>query len=203
MTIFITLIAIGLLLIGLEVFLPGGILGIIGFVCLGAAVVTAFFAFDDPVYGFMALVGALLVGCGYFAILLIVLPKSRLWRTFNLESEITSTSANEETTLLLHVGAEGDAVTDLRPAGIILIDGRRHDVVASTGFVVSGSRVRVEAIEGFRVVVRPLNTIESEAPVPEAASGLSLEKGTLEAPQPAAQPAVPDLPPSLDLSDPT
>lgn len=208
MTLFISLILIGLLLIGLEVFLPGGILGIIGFVCLGGAVVTAFFEFEDPVYGLIALIGALLIGCGYFGLLLTVLPKSRLWRTFNLESEIAATAANEETTLLLQIGAEGTAVTDLRPSGIITIDGRRHDVVASTGFVAAGSQIRVESIAGFRVVVRPLDTINANEPV--AATGPSLAKAPTEAPAPAAQPttgpsqpAVPELPPSFDPADPT
>ena len=43
----------------------------------------------------------------------------------------------------------------LRPAGRALLDGRHHDVVAEGSFVPQGVRVRVVAVRGNVVVVRP------------------------------------------------
>jgi len=53
-----------------------------------------------------------------------------------------------------YLGKEGEAQTDLRPAGIVLIDGRKVDVVTSGEGVDKGKRVRVLKVEGNRIVVR-------------------------------------------------
>jgi membrane-bound serine protease (ClpP class) len=53
-------------------------------------------------------------------------------------------------------GKEGRAHTDLRPAGIVIVDGRKIDVVTSGESIPRGSRVRVEQVEGNRIVVRAI-----------------------------------------------
>ena len=52
-------------------------------------------------------------------------------------------------------GRDGQALTQLRPSGTALIDGRRVDVVTEGGIVERGSSIRVVHVEGNRVVVRP------------------------------------------------
>jgi len=52
------------------------------------------------------------------------------------------------------VGAEGVAVTDLRPVGMIRLDGKRVEAQAETGYVESGTVVRVTAVEDNRLKVR-------------------------------------------------
>ena len=51
-------------------------------------------------------------------------------------------------------GREGMSLSPLRPSGLALIDGRRIDVVASTGFIEKNRPVRVVETTGNRVVVR-------------------------------------------------
>jgi membrane-bound serine protease (ClpP class) len=51
---------------------------------------------------------------------------------------------------------EGVSLSELRPAGIALIDGRRVDVVTDGEFVGVQQPVRVVEARGNRVVVRPL-----------------------------------------------
>lgn len=53
-----------------------------------------------------------------------------------------------------YLDKEGEAHTDLRPAGIVLIDGAKVDVVTSGEQVEKGRRVRVVKVEGNRIVVR-------------------------------------------------
>ncbi len=53
-------------------------------------------------------------------------------------------------------GAEGEAITLLRPAGTARFGGQRIDVVSDGGFVPPGTRVRVLRVEGIRVVVAPV-----------------------------------------------
>jgi membrane-bound ClpP family serine protease len=54
------------------------------------------------------------------------------------------------------VGAEGIVLTDLRPVGIVEIDGQRHDALSETTLVRAGERVRVTAIDSQQLRVRPL-----------------------------------------------
>jgi membrane-bound serine protease (ClpP class) len=54
------------------------------------------------------------------------------------------------------VGMEGDALTDLRPVGVARIGKERLDVLSEVSYVRAGSRVRVTAVEGTTVKVRPV-----------------------------------------------
>ena len=51
------------------------------------------------------------------------------------------------------VGREGEAVSDLRPAGFARIAGRRVDVVSRGESIEAGATVRVLEVSGNRVVV--------------------------------------------------
>lgn len=64
-----------------------------------------------------------------------------------------SSSRDDDDELL---GKEGVTVSELRPAGIVLIDGRRTDVVTDGEFVAVEQAVKVVEARGNRVVVRPI-----------------------------------------------
>jgi membrane-bound serine protease (ClpP class) len=53
------------------------------------------------------------------------------------------------------LGLEGTTESELRPSGTALFGAERRSVVAETGTIAPGTRVRVTAVEGFRIVVRP------------------------------------------------
>jgi len=53
------------------------------------------------------------------------------------------------------VGRVGEAQTDLRPAGKIVIDGERYEATSEREFIAQGSRVRVIGKDGPALVVRP------------------------------------------------
>lgn len=52
------------------------------------------------------------------------------------------------------VGAEGTAVTPLRPVGIVRIQGQRVDALADTGLIDSGARVTVVEVVDDQIKVR-------------------------------------------------
>ena len=54
------------------------------------------------------------------------------------------------------VGAEGVAITSLRPAGVGLFDGERLDVVSDSEWIEEGTPIRIDRAEGYRHVVRPV-----------------------------------------------
>ena len=52
------------------------------------------------------------------------------------------------------IGQDGDAETDLRPAGKARFAGQRVDAVAERGYIEAGKRVQALRVDGNRVVVR-------------------------------------------------
>ncbi len=140
------------LLMALEVFLPGGVLGALGAVSLLAACGFAVTAFG-PATGILLSLVMILGTLAAFMVWLVKLPETRIGRRISLKSDLhDSKSAPDEDRL---VGQCGIAETDLRPSGFARVEGRRLDVVASRGFVEKGTAIVVSEVHGMRIVVRP------------------------------------------------
>lgn len=54
------------------------------------------------------------------------------------------------------LGAIGVCSTDLRPAGIVIVEGTPLDVVTEGGFVKKGDIVKIINVDGSRVLVRQI-----------------------------------------------
>ena len=52
------------------------------------------------------------------------------------------------------VGRIGTALGDLRPVGVVQLDGRRHEATSESGFIESGATVEVVGRNAFALVVR-------------------------------------------------
>lgn len=102
------------------------------------------------------------LGIAFIAALIVVVivafifKERGIWNRFILKESLTKeqgyvpTEARE-----FLVGKEGVSVTPLRPAGTILIDGERVDVVTEGEFVPTDTAVTVIHVEGARIVVKP------------------------------------------------
>ncbi len=145
------LAGVGFVLLLTEMFLPGGVLGVLGGLALMAAAVLGYIHFG-ALGGTMvlcALGGITLVG---FCVWMQIFPRTAVGRRLTLASSL-STGDTLPTTAGL-IGQEGIALTDLRPAGKALLAGRRVDVVAESAFIEVETPVVVIVSEGARVVVR-------------------------------------------------
>jgi membrane-bound serine protease (ClpP class) len=60
------------------------------------------------------------------------------------------------------LGQEGVALTDLRPSGTVLVGEERVDAVSESAWIEDGTAVKVVSSEGYRLVVRPLRTLEGD-----------------------------------------
>ena len=147
----------GLALLFCELFIPGGILGTIGVIGIGASIWLAFKSYP-PDIALWVLAGELLALGAGIVIGLRILPHTpiarrlTLTREFDAEEGFTSASSELES----YVGKEGVAITTLRPAGIALIEGKRLDVVTDGEFIERNARVKVSEVEGGRIVVQPI-----------------------------------------------
>ncbi len=142
----LTLWLAGVACLAVELFVPGMIVGVIGFALVVASVVGAWVGMGPAVGGGLAL-GSLATGA-----VLLKLAAARM----TLRAPARAEAAPEQAEAHPLVGRTGEAVTDLRPSGFATLDGRRTDVVTRGEHVAAGARVEVVEVEGTRVVVRPL-----------------------------------------------
>jgi membrane-bound serine protease (ClpP class) len=156
------LIAIGVLLLALEVFvIPGvtvaGIAGIVALVAgLGMTLVGAGATASVIITALgRVAISILLAMAGAFAFVR-ALPRLPFGRRLVLETGMAVdqgyVSAPESDRQWL--GKTGTAISPLRPAGIAEFDGARVDVVSDGGFVDAGSPIEVTRVDGNRIVVR-------------------------------------------------
>jgi membrane-bound serine protease (ClpP class) len=147
----VILLVVGAVLVLLETVLPGLIAGILGILCLMGAVLVGYQQYGVRTGNF------LLLGVSGASVVVILLwlryfPRSPMARLFISQQQVGDIRA-EKPELLHRTGA---ALTQLRPSGMAVIDGKRIDVVTEGGLVERGTPVKVIAIEGMRVVVRPI-----------------------------------------------
>lgn len=156
--IFAIALIVGLLFLGAEIFIPGGVLGTVGGVALLIAVVLGFVVFP-PQYGFFITIGILtLTGVAVY-LWIKFFPDSRLGRKMTVKYNLATYKGTQDGLGQL-VGKEGETLSALHPGGFALIDNQRVDVVTQGEMIEKGVRVRVVDVEGNRVVVR---RAESEA----------------------------------------
>ncbi|MDP9349372.1 MAG: ATP-dependent Clp protease proteolytic subunit, partial [Gemmatimonadota bacterium] len=157
------LLAVGIVLLLVELLvLPGfGVAGVLGIgALLGAIVLSMLGAFPTTLDVLMALwilSGSVLMVALIGWQVLKRLPADRRARNLLLQSAVDR-EAGYLSAPVRHelVGAEGVALTDLRPSGTGAFGEERVDVVSSGGFVPAGTPIRVVRAEGYRHVVTPI-----------------------------------------------
>jgi membrane-bound ClpP family serine protease len=155
-TIFVFALIGFLLMIG-EIFIPGTVLATLGLIALCIAVWKGY-----ATYGFITGTWILaVIGILYSIGLLIwmkVFPHTTMGMRISNRTSV-SPSLIEKSQL---IGAQGIALSMLRPAGIALINGQRRDVVTDGSFVESNTPIEVISEEGQKLVVRALHSNESD-----------------------------------------
>jgi len=137
----------GLALMALEMIVPGGIVGTIGFLCCVAAVVIAWH--ENWAYG---LGGAVFVAAGTPFMMVFALRRLRLNKSLVRGAAAKGSKADLDDL----IGKDGKARSALRPAGIAIFGSRRVSVVTRGDMIESGAGVKVIAVEGNRVVVKKI-----------------------------------------------
>lgn len=159
MAIILTLLIAGLLLISLEVFLPGGILGLIGAILMIGG---CFKAYQD--FGYVGAAYTTIAGGILLVILLFVefkiLAKTKFGERLFLNKSVSGgTSPAEEKRFREReslVGKTGVTATVLAPTGLVEIDGKSYEAQSESGLIRPGHEVRVVSQDSFRLVVRAL-----------------------------------------------
>ncbi len=147
----IILALVGFLLVVAEMFLPGLVLGILGFLLITSSVILGYARFG-PLTGSIVFGAVTLLSIVGFFVWMNVFPHTAVGRRLTLSTAQPVGNVLPASDNL--VGHGGTALTPLRPSGKALIDGRRIDVLAESEFVDAGDEVVVIAARDTRVHVR-------------------------------------------------
>lgn len=150
------LLALGVLLASAEIFIPsGGLLTVLSVLCFVGGIVAGFFV--GTTTGIVTLLVTVLLAPVLLYVLMRVWPHTPMAKRIILVGPDKRGTAGD----LTHrrpgelIGREGVAKTLLRPAGkMTLDDGQTIDCVTEGEYVQPGTRVKVLAEHGARVVVR-------------------------------------------------
>lgn len=148
-------LVVGLLLLLIEMFLPGfGVPGALGLLSLIAVIVMQL-CWGSPAAAAYISAGVLVIIV--VAVLLVIrsLQKGRLSRSFivldeQIDANSTSLSDAREKD---NIGKTGITITPLRPAGIAEFDGKRLDVMTNGTFVDAGVSVVITDVQGLHILV--------------------------------------------------
>jgi len=146
----IGLSAFGVLLLLVEIFIPGGIAGVIGAIMLIIGIIGGFS--QSTTLGIILIVNALAFALLSLWLWIKFFPRSPFGKRLILADDGRnwhSSGSNAEEL----IGKTGHSQCTLRPGGIAIIDGQRMDVVTRGEIVEAKRMVRIIEVEGNRIVV--------------------------------------------------
>jgi len=144
-------IFVGIIMLGFEIFVfPGfGAAGIVGLVFLLGGTVTSWIALG-PTWGALVSVSTCVLATATF---ILGMKSKFVQKRLVLKMQQPSGKGVESKDLIPLIGKAGETRSDLRPAGIAMVDDQRIDVVSDGGFIEKGESIKVIAVDGPRVVV--------------------------------------------------
>lgn len=156
------LIAAGFLLLFAEMFIPShGVLSLTAAATAIAGVVVLFMS-DTPMWGVIGMLTLVILGPLSLGFMLKVWPETSLGRRIihgegGIDQDAQTLSHQNQALHALDalVGSVGTAVTDLRPSGVVEIDGKRYDALAETVAIDKGNPVKVASTGFGTLKVRP------------------------------------------------
>lgn len=134
-------LSIGLLLLFLEFYLPGAILGTVGAVLIVSSIFLYAFQAKSPLYVFIFVVVAALLSLLVVRFALWLIRKTRKSETIFQDRAqvgfVASTFPKEA------IGKTVVALTDLKPGGFVLFEGKKVPAISLSGYIEKGKEAVV------------------------------------------------------------
>lgn len=146
------LILATLVLTALEVFLPGGVLGVAACLCLVAATYLSyesFGAFTATMVFFGTILAALVLAIIQFRYLI----KTPMGRKLFLRKTVDGHSNVEQSGDDI-IGKAGQTLTRFNPSGMVQINGKQYEAYSQDGFIEQNQPVRVVARDSFKLIIQ-------------------------------------------------
>ena len=153
------LLAVGLILVIIEFFVPGyGVFGGIGISALVAGIISRVAGQSlsaDLVLGYIGILILLIVGILLlvFAILSLAFDRGNNHFIFGVKKQEVNLSKEKNEELKKLINKNGIAMTDLNPSGKIMIDGISYNAVSQGGYLYANTPVTIKKINRNNLVV--------------------------------------------------
>ena len=146
----IALIALGLILLFLEIILPGGILGVAAYLIFLAATYLGYQ--HSPLAGHLTLTASIFI-CSFSLYYAFFRFHKTQWG-----HKLTLFTAPERLELYdaqsKMIGMEGETLCDCRPSGTIIINNKRYNAMSNGEFIKAGSSIEVTGANGNIIIIR-------------------------------------------------
>jgi membrane-bound serine protease (ClpP class) len=143
---------LGLILIYLEFYLPGAIMGTAGGLILVGSIILFVVEYQSPLWSILYFIAvatsvALLIKYALWHI-----PRAKKGRSIysNSAQEGYQASDFDESA----IGKTGIVLSDLKPGGYIQIEGKQHQAISESGYIPKGEEVVVLRGESESLIVR-------------------------------------------------
>jgi membrane-bound ClpP family serine protease len=148
------LLVLGLLFIFLEFYMPGAVMAIIGSIMLLASI--AIFAEQTQsimlTLLFVVIIGVLLYLLIKYTVKYIPKAKSGFSIYSNKDQEGYQASEYDVNA----IGKKGKVISDLKPGGFILVDGKKQAAISESGYISRGTEVIVLSGDGESLMVKEI-----------------------------------------------
>jgi len=152
LTTIIIMIIAGLLLLLLELIVPGGIVGTIGGITTIVGIVLMYNHYGN-LYGNIALSVSLII-C---AVGLYFFFRDKTWKRLALNDSI-DIKLNKKEMDYFTVGMQGETITKCLPSGKARFDDKIVEVHSLAELIDSNTPVEITKIEGNKIIVKPINS---------------------------------------------
>jgi membrane-bound ClpP family serine protease len=153
----ILLFAIGIIILVAEVFLPThGLLGLLGLICIGGAVMTCFHI--NQWLGLVVFLAVAIASPFSLALMIKLWPKTPVGKGMLLRPLPPSPA---RPIAVAQIGQVGWAITEMRPIGECEFGDLRTEAVSEYGIIAAREQVRVVALDQGRPVVRAVPVRET------------------------------------------
>lgn len=170
----IVIVGVGLVLLGVEVFVIPGF-GVVGVVGISGVLTGIYLSLLGPGPSAVDLLRAALVLAATLLITALLAwsllrslpPAARPGAGGIFLPHLAGVGLGLEERQRLHaelLGRQGAAITDLRPVGTAEFAGERLDVVAESEWIAAGTPVHIVSTDGYRRVVRPTGEARTAPP---------------------------------------
>ena len=146
----------GTVLLAIELALPGfGVCGVAGLLALTLG---AFYLLGGGLQALAAVSAVYLLLALAIAFCCLYLPRESRWNPFVLwEKQRADEPASQGgRDMAAFAGRTGVALTPLRPAGTIMLDGERFDAASLGDYIAAGEAVQVAKVESGRLLVKKI-----------------------------------------------
>ncbi len=148
------LLILGLVLVFLEFYLPGAVLGALGAIFIISSYVVLIYQGTNPLEFGLFFAGSMAALYGLIRFALWRIPRAKPGRSIYLKGDQAGYMASHFDKNA--IGKDGVVLTDLKPGGYILIEGVQHQAISVEGYVSKGKKITVISGEGESLLVKEL-----------------------------------------------